>query len=69
LKGGSIDFAPEHALSLASGMFISNRWVYISLMINWSDAAGGIVAAEQDSFVKTTHKILTLVSDGLGSSL
>ena len=50
-------------------MFISNRWVYISLMINWSDAAGGIVAAEQDSFVKTTHKILTLVSDGLGSSL
>jgi beta-lactamase class A len=35
LKGGSADVGSFHALCLAGGMYVSDRWVYFALMLNW----------------------------------
>lgn len=68
LKGGSIDFGGEHALSIAGGVFIpDHRWVYYSLMINWVDGEAGDVAAVQGPFARTCKGIFTLLRDTLGS--
>jgi beta-lactamase class A len=67
LKGGSIDFAGEHALSLAGGMYVPDRWVYFSLIINWTDAQGGTVAEEQGHFAAAVMKIFTWIRDELGN--
>lgn len=69
MKGGSIDFGGEHALSIAGGMFIPpRRWAYYSLMINWLDGEGGDVAEVQSPFASACKRIFTLLRDGLGSS-
>jgi beta-lactamase class A len=67
LKGGSIDFDGQHALSLAGGMFVpSQRWVYFGMIINWTDAEGGTVAQEGPQFASTTKQIFTSLRDALG---
>jgi beta-lactamase class A len=67
LKGGSIDFAGEHALSLAGGMYVPNRWVYFSMIINWTDAEGGTVADEQGQFAAVAMNIFTWLRDELAN--
>jgi beta-lactamase class A len=64
-KGGSIDFEPDHALSFAGGMYVSKRWVYFSMIINWTDAEAGPVAEVQQPFLETANTIFTLVQDRL----
>lgn len=69
MKGGSIDFGGEHALSIAGGMFIPpRRWVYYSLIINWLGGEGGEVAEVQGPFGNACKQIFTLLRDRLGSS-
>ncbi len=67
LKGGSIDFAPEHALSVAGGMWVPKRWVYFSMMINWTDKEAGPVAEVQQPFITTANQIFTRIRDDLGT--
>jgi beta-lactamase class A len=64
MKGGSIDFAAEHALCLAGGMWVPKRWVSFGMMINWTN--GSPIAEVQQSFRETANKIFTWVRDGLG---
>jgi beta-lactamase class A len=64
LKGGSIDFGTQHALSIAGGMFIPDRrWVYYSFMINWLTGEGGDVAEAQGPFSQVLRKIFTWIRD------
>ncbi|MFQ4146899.1 serine hydrolase [Chlorogloeopsis sp. ULAP02] len=65
-KGGSIDFASEHVLTFAGGMWVSKRWVYFSMMINWTDKEAGTVAQVQQPFIETANKIFTSVRDSFG---
>jgi len=65
MKGGSIDFASEHALCLAGGMWIPKRWVYFGMMINGTD--GGPIAEVEQLFGATAKQIFTWVRDGLES--
>ena len=67
VKGGSIDFSGEHALSLAGGMYVPDRWVYFSLIINWTDAEAGPVAEVQPTFLTTAMTIFTWLRDELGN--
>lgn len=66
MKGGSIDFGGDHALSIAGGVFIPpRRWAYYSLMINWTDAQGGEVADVQGPFTSTCKRIFTMLRDAI----
>lgn len=68
LKGGSIDFNGEHALSLAGGMFVPrSRWVYFGMIINWTDAEGGTVDDEIPQLVDVTGQIFSSLRDAFGS--
>jgi beta-lactamase class A len=67
VKGGSIDFSGEHALSLAGGMYVPDRWVYFSLIINWTDAEAGPVAEVLPAFGATSMTIFTWLRDELGN--
>jgi len=67
VKGGSIDFAGEHALSLAGGMYVPDRWVYFSMIINWTDAEAGPVAEVLPRFATTAMTIFTWLRDELGN--
>jgi beta-lactamase class A len=70
-KGGSIDTEGEpegeHAISLAGGAYIPDRWVYFSLIINWTDGEGGVVADVLPEFTERSTKIFTWIRDELGS--
>jgi len=66
MKGGSIDANPSHALCLAGGMFFSDRWAYITMMINWEkpgDSDPAIVAA----FIATVKKTFEMLVEGLSN--
>lgn len=66
MKGGSVDFGGEHALSIAGGMFVPpRRWVYYSLMINWLDGEGGEVAEVQEPFVSACRQFSRCSETGL----
>lgn len=67
VKGGSTDFSGEHALSLAGGMYGPDRWVYFSLIINWTDAEAGPVAEMLPAFATTAMTIFTWLRDELGN--
>jgi beta-lactamase class A len=67
LKGGAIDFNRDHALSVAGGMYIPARWVYYSLIANWTDADGGSTGEVQGPFANAANTIFTLVRDRLGA--
>jgi beta-lactamase class A len=77
LKGGSIDFRDEHALSIAGGMFIPDRrwadykqtlipdrrWAYYSFMINWVDGEAGTVNEVSPLFAEVLGTILAWLRD------
>lgn len=66
LKGGSIDFGAEHALSLAGGMVTpAGRWAYFGMIINWTGADG--VAQVGPRFAAATRGIFTLLHERLGA--
>jgi len=68
VKGGSIDFNGEHALSLAGGAFLpARRWAYFGMTINWTDAEGGPVAEEGPRFAAVVNEIFTALNDRLGT--
>jgi beta-lactamase class A len=66
LKGGSLDFGGTGVLSVAGGMYVPDRWVYYSLIINWTAAEAGSSTEVQDSYVAAARTIFTLVRDRLG---
>jgi beta-lactamase class A len=66
MKGGSIDAASEHALCIAGGAFIPERWVYFSLIVNWK--AGTVDAGPVlDQFANACKTIFTAVKEKLGT--
>jgi beta-lactamase class A len=66
LKGGSIDFEEDHALAVGGGMYIPKRWVYFSMIINWTDAEAGSGAEVEQRYIAAVSTIFTLVRDRLG---
>ena len=52
-------------LSVAGGMYIPERWVYVALIDNWTTAEGGTNAEVQPSFFAVTNAVVTLVRDRL----
>ena len=64
-KGGSFELNQERALSFAGGMYVPDRWVYFSLIINWTDAEAGPLAEVEPQFVAAGRTIFTLVRDRL----
>jgi beta-lactamase class A len=66
IKGGSIDFGDEHALSLAGGVFIpANRWAYFGMIINWTGTDG--VAEVAPQFGAVTGEIFKVLHQRLGT--
>ena len=64
-KGGSFDLNQEYALSFAGGMYVPDRWVYFSLIINWTAAEAGPLSEVEPLFVAAGRTIFTLVRDRL----
>jgi beta-lactamase class A len=66
MKGGSLDAELEHALSIAGGLFIPERWVYFALIVNWKadTADAGPVL---DQFAGACKTIFTAVKERLGT--
>jgi beta-lactamase class A len=62
LKGGSLAFRPEYALSLAGGLYLPNRWLYFALIYNWTDADGDSTPRPYEDAIK---RIFALVHDHL----
>jgi beta-lactamase class A len=66
MKGGSIDAKPEHALCIAGGAYIPERWIYFALMVNWnadSDGPGPVL----DEFVGSCRDIFAWTKKSLGT--
>jgi beta-lactamase class A len=66
LKGGSLDATPDHALSLAGGLYVPDRWVYFAFIVNWTDEDAGLVAEVGPGFAAAARQVFTLVHDRLG---
>jgi beta-lactamase class A len=66
LKGGSIDVNDYYALSIAGGMYLPQRWVYYTVITNWTSAEGGSIAEVEPLLIDTARTIFTLVRDRLG---
>jgi beta-lactamase class A len=66
MKAGSIDTGSQFALCLAGGLWIPKRWVYFTMIVNWTDAEGGSFAEEAPRIARTAKRIFTWVRDGLG---
>ena len=66
LKGGSLDAAPDHALSMAGGLYVPDRWVYFAFILNWTDDEAGMVVEVGPSFLTAGRQVFTLVRDRLG---
>ncbi len=66
MKGGSIDAKPEHALCIAGGAYIPERWVYFALIVNWNADTddAGLVAGQ---FATADREIFAWIKKGLGS--
>jgi beta-lactamase class A len=65
VKGGSLDFAPDHVLSLAGGVWVPKRWVYFGFMINWTDEQVGNAAEVESSVIAAARTIFALLQDRL----
>jgi beta-lactamase class A len=66
MKGGSIDAKPAHALCIAGGAYIPERWVYFALIVNWeadTDDAGAVGG----EFAAAGREIFAWVKEGLGT--
>jgi beta-lactamase class A len=66
LKGGEIGYQGNNALTVAGGLYIPNRWVYFSMLHNWTDAEAGPAAEVLQQNVTTVSEIFRLVRDRLG---
>jgi beta-lactamase class A len=66
MKGGSIDAQPQHALCIAGGAYIPERWVYFSLIVNWraDTVDAGPVPGQ---FGLACRDIFAWIKDGLGT--
>ena len=67
IKGGSIDLAGDHALSIAGGMYVPDRWVYFALIVNWTDAEAGSTGEVVPLLAETTMNVFTWIRDRLGN--
>jgi beta-lactamase class A len=67
LKGGSLEFAGANALSVAGGVYVPGRWVYYSLIINWTDDEAASGTAVLGSYIAAARTIFTLLRDRLGT--
>ena len=66
MKGGSIDAGRQHALCIAGGAYIPERWIYFALIVNWranTKDAGAVTG----QFGAACQEIFAWVKDGLGS--
>ncbi|BAQ64847.1 serine hydrolase [Geminocystis sp. NIES-3709] len=62
VKGGSISFTPQYALSIAGGVrFSENHWAYYSFLINWDDSTDKLEPEIANSFLKSISQTMTLV--------
>ena len=66
LKGGSLAYAGSNVLSVAGGMYVPDRWVYYSLIINWTDNEAASPAAAMTAYITAARTIFTLLRDRLG---
>ncbi len=66
MKGGSLDTKPEHALCIAGGAYIPERWVYFALTVNWdadTDDAGPVAG----QFGAACGEIFAWIKERLGT--
>jgi beta-lactamase class A len=63
-KSGNADFPGFHARSIAGGLFVANRWIFFSFIINWY-AASHEDPQTVDQFFSAIHRSLALVKDSL----
>ena len=63
-KSGNADFPDFHARSIAGGLFVANRWIFFSFIINWY-APGDDDPQTVGQFFSAIHRSLTLVKDSL----
>lgn len=63
VKGGSISFTPQYALSLAGGVrFTDNYWAYYSFLLNWEDETGELETKISNSFIKAISQTFQKIS-------
>lgn len=61
VKGGSINFPPQFALSVAGGVrFSNNHWAYYSFLINWDDKVSKSPSEIQNNFAEAIAEILKI---------
>ncbi len=59
VKGGSINFPPQYALSIAGGVrFSNNHWAYYSFLINWEENNSQEIAKTQNLFLEAISQTL-----------
>jgi len=66
MKGGSIDAGTEHALCVAGGAYIPERWIYFALIVNWkanTEDAGPVL----DEFAAACKSIFASVKRDLST--
>lgn len=61
-KGGQVSASGSNALSFAGGMYVPNRWIYVALLLNWTDAEGDAAGTEA-TYIEVARHIFTLVRD------
>lgn len=66
-KGGSLDFNGSYVLTFAGGMYVPDRWVYFSLLLNWTDAEVSPDAQVLASYIAAAKTIFALIRDRLGA--
>ncbi|MGY6530214.1 MAG: serine hydrolase [Cyanobacterium sp.] len=63
VKGGSISFNPQYALSLAGGVsFSNNHWAYYSFLLNWNDETGKLETQIGNDFLQAIAESLQILS-------
>lgn len=66
MKGGSIDANPSHALCLAGGLFVPDRWVYCAIMLNW-DKPVDIDPETVQAFMTAVQQAFTMLKAHLST--
>ena len=63
-KAGYFDSPGQHARCIAGGMYLSNRWVYFAVILNW-DAAEVDDPTTVEAFFDALRKAIDLIKGGL----
>ncbi|MFT4041151.1 MAG: serine hydrolase, partial [Thermomicrobiales bacterium] len=61
-KGGQVSASGSYAMSFAGAMYVPQRWIYVSFLLNWSESDGEAGEIE-GAYVEGVRRILTLVRD------